>query len=225
MPGRQPAEDLAVLHREVLRDPVGAAHRIGADPECGGLLDARHVGLPLVWFAHGLREAVVDHRPPGRLGEAPDHAVPQLDILAAAGLDRAGAHFAQHVAERENLLLVGPQGRDVAALRIIVTLLARHREAERPGFHAVTDDILHRLDLVVGGARLLALVAHHVMAYRSMADQIADIDAKAFVELVHVLAGRLPVELDRTQHLHRDRFDVGEELGQPLLGALAHRRQ
>ena len=43
--------------------------------------------------------------------------------------------------------------------------------------------------------------------------------------MVHVLAGRFPVEIDRAQHLHRDRFDIGEELGQPLLGALAHRRQ
>ena len=111
------------------------------------------------------------------------------------------------------------------ALRVVMALLARHREAERAGLHAVADDILHRLDLVVGGARLLALVAHHVMAHRGVADQIADIDAEAFVEMVHVLAGRLPVEIDRPQHLHRDRFDIGEELGQPLLGALAHRRQ
>jgi len=84
---------------------------------------------------------------------------------------------------------------------------------------------MHRLDLVVGGTRLLALIAHHVMAYRGMADQVADIDAETLVEMVHVLAGRLPVEVDGTQHLHRDRFDIGEELSQPLLAALAHRRQ
>jgi len=58
-----------------------------------------------------------------------------------------------------------------------------------------------------------------------MADQITDIDTEAFVEPVHILAGRLPVELDRAEDVHRDRFDVGQELGQPLLAALAHRRQ
>ena len=78
---------------------------------------------------------------------------------------------------------------------------------------------------VVGGARLLAVVAHHVMAHRGMADQIADIDAETLVEMVHVLRDRLPVEIDGAQHLHRDRFDIGEELGHPFLGALAHRRQ
>ncbi len=43
--------------------------------------------------------------------------------------------------------------------------------------------------------------------------------------MVHVLAGRLPIEIDRAQHLHRDRFDIGEELGEPLLGAFPDRRQ
>src|SRR5437660_617565 len=130
MPGRQAPEYLAVLHREVLRDTVRTAHRVGADAECGGLLDPRHMYLPLVGLAHRLREAVVDDGTPGRLGETPDHAVLQLDILAAAGLDRAGAHLAQHIAKRENLLLVGPQSGDVAALRILKARLARHREAE-----------------------------------------------------------------------------------------------
>ena len=225
MPGRQAAEHLAVLHREVLRDPVRAAHRVGPDPERRSLLDPRHVHLPFVRLAHRLRQAVVDDGAAGRLGEAADHAVFQLDILAAAGLDRAGADLTQHVAKREDLLLVGPQRRDMNALRVVMSFFARYREAQRPGLHAVTDDILHRLDLVVGGARLLALVAHHVMAHRGMADQIADIDAKALVEMVHVLARRFPVELDRAQYLHWDRFDVREELGQPFFGALAHRRQ
>ena len=111
------------------------------------------------------------------------------------------------------------------ALRVEMALLARHREAERAGLHAVAHDILHRLDLRLGGAGLLAVVAHHVMAHRRMADQIADIDAEVVVELIHVLRDRLPIELDGLQHLHRDRFDIGEELGEPLLGALAHRRQ
>src|SRR5262249_48587949 len=176
-------------------------------------------------LAHGLREAVVDDGTPGRLGETPDHAVLQLNVLPAAGLDRAGAHFAQHVAERENLLFIGPQSRDVATLRVIVALFARHREAERASFHAVAHDILHGLDLVIGGTRLLALFAHHVMPHGGMADQIADIDAETLVEMVHVLASRLPIEVHRAKYVHRDRFDVREEFGEPLLGAFAHRRQ
>src|SRR5437870_11666238 len=124
MPGRQAAEHLAILHREVLSDPVRAAHRISADAQRGGLLDPRHRDLPLVWLAHRLGKAVVDDGSPGRLGKTPDHPVLQLDILAAAGLYRAGAHLAQYVTKRENLLFVRPQGGDVDALRIIVALLA-----------------------------------------------------------------------------------------------------
>ena len=143
VPGRQAAEDLRVLHREVLRHPVRAAHRIGADAHRRGLLDARHVLLPLVRTAHRLRQVVVDDGAAGRLGEARHHAVLQLGVLAAAGLDHAGAHLAQHVGEREDLLLVGPQRRDVHALRIEMALLARHAKAERAGLHAVAHDVLH----------------------------------------------------------------------------------
>src|SRR5262249_11255710 len=42
---------------------------------------------------------------------------------------------------------------------------------------------------------------------------------------VHVLRDRFPVELDRLQDLHWDRFDIGEELGEALLGAFPDRRQ
>src|SRR6516225_1080912 len=133
--------------------------------------------------------------------------------------------ISRNTSEREDLLFVGPQGRDVHTLRVIVTLFARHREAQRAGLHAVADDVLHCFDLVVGGARLLALVAHHVMAYRGMADQIADIDPEGFVETIHVLAGRLPIEVHRSEHVHWDRFYVRKEFGESLLGALAHRRQ
>jgi hypothetical protein len=225
VPGRQAAEHLAVLHREVLRHPVRAAHRVGADAQRRGFLDPRHVDLPLIRPPHRLAQRVVDDHPPARLGEAAHHAVLQLDILPAAGLDRAGAQIAQHIGERENLTLIGPQRRDRHALRIEMPLLARHRETERAGFHALAHDVLHRLDLVVGRARLLAVVAHHVVAHRGMADQIADIDAEPLVEMIHVLRDRLPVEIDRLQHRHRDRFDIGEELGEPLLGAAPDRRQ
>ena len=82
----------------------------------------------------------------GRAGgfRQPRHQpVLHLGVAAAARLDDAGAELAQHVGERENLLLVGPQRRDVDALRVVMALVARHRQAERAAFHAVAHDVLH----------------------------------------------------------------------------------
>ena len=149
----------------------------------------------------------------------------ELGRAAAARLDDAGAHLAQYVAEREDLLFIGPQRRDMHALRIVVALVARHRQAERAALDAVAHDILHLFDFIVRRGAALGLVAHDVIAYRRMADQIADIDAQILVEPVHVLRDRLPIDLDGVQHFHRDRFDIGQELGDPLGGAGPHRRQ
>jgi hypothetical protein len=140
-------------------------------------------------------------------------------------LDDAGAHFAQHVGEREDLLLVRPQGRDVHALRVVMAAVARHRQAERAAFHAVAHDRLHLLQFGVGRDALLALVTHHVIAHRGVPDQRADIDPEMPVEPVHVLREGLPIDLDRVQDLHRDRFDIREELGHAFGLATAHRRQ
>jgi len=85
--------------------------------------------------------------------------------------------------------------------------------------------LLHRLDFVVGRGALLALLAHHVIAHGGMTDQRADIDAEIAVEPVHVLRERLPIDLDRVEHLHRDRFDIGQKLGHPGRVALLHRRE
>ena len=115
--------------------------------------------------------------------------------------------------------------RDVDALRVVMALVARHRQAERAALDAVAHDVLHLLDFVVGRGAPLALVAHHVVAHRRMADQIADIDAEMLVEPVHVLRDRLPIDLDGVEHLHRDRFDIGQKLGDPLCGARTNRRQ
>ena len=70
MPRRRAAEDLAVLHREVLRGPVRAAQREGADAGLRRLLEARHVLLPRVGIAHRLAEIVVDDGAARRFGEA-----------------------------------------------------------------------------------------------------------------------------------------------------------
>ena len=171
MPGRQAAEGLRVAHGEEVGDAVGRAGRIGADALGDRLIDVRHLLLPLVRATHRLVEVVVDDRTAGGLGQPAHQAVLHLGAVAAAALDDAGAEFAQHVAKREHLLLVGPQRRKMHALRIVVTLVARHREAQRAGAHAVAHDVLHRLDLVVGRGALLAFVAHHVVAHRGVADQ------------------------------------------------------
>src|SRR2546430_12791435 len=138
MPDRQTAKSLGVAHLEVVGDAVWGAHRKGADALRRGLADLRHMLFPLVGTAHGLAEIVVDDRAAGRLAEAAHQAVLHLGRIAAAGLNEAGAEIAQHVAEREDFLLVGPDRRDVDALRIEMPLVARHRGAERACLHAVT---------------------------------------------------------------------------------------
>ncbi len=106
-----------------------------------------------------------------------------------------------------------------------MALVARHREAKGAGLHAVAHQALHRRDLVISGGALLAVVIHHVVAHRGVADQVADIDPEIAVHLVEVLRHALPGEFERAQHLHRDRFDIGEELREAVLLAFAHRRQ
>ena len=104
-----------------------------------------------------------------------------------------------------------------------MALVARHRQPQCAGLHPITYEILHLLDFVIGRRALLAVVAHHVMAHRRVADQIADVDAEMMIELVEILRHSLPAEFDGAQYLHRDRFDIGEELRQPFFLALAHR--
>ena len=194
-------------------------------PALRGLFHARDVLLPLVGIAHGLAEAVVDHRPAGGFRKPRHQPVAEFRIDAAAHLHGAGTEFAQHVAEREDFLLVGPQCGDRHALRIIVPLLPRTGEADRASLHAVAHQRLHRLDFVLGGSALLAVLAHRVVAHRGVADQRAGIDAEALVEPVHVLRERLPVHIDGAQHLHWNGFDIGQELCHALFVAVPHWRQ
>ena len=91
------------------------------------------------------------------------------------------------------------------------------RDTERPSAPAFMPSRTRScicLDLVVGRGALLAVVAHHVVAHGGMADQIADIDAEIAVELGPCIAGTSPNEFERVEDLHRDRFDIGQELGQ-----------
>ena len=211
MPGRQAAEHLAVLHREVLRHPVRAAHRIGADAQRRGLLDARHVLLPLVRAAHRLRQAVVDD--------------------GAAASPRRGARIMPSLSSTywppPAWIVPVPSSRSTSASAKISFSSAHSagigtpcgskwpfsRDTERPSapaFMPSRTTSCIALICVVGGARLLAVVAHHVVAHRGVADQIADIDAEVLVELVHVLRDRLPIELDGASA--------------PPSGSLRHRR-
>src|SRR5436305_6168451 len=137
MPHRQTTEGLGVAHLEVIGDAVRGAHREGADALRGRRVDLRHLLLPLAWPAHGLAEIVVDDGTAGRLAEAAHQRVLHLGAIAAARLDQAGAHLAQPVAEREDLLLIGPDRRDMNTLRIDMALVARYRQPERAGLHAI----------------------------------------------------------------------------------------
>ena len=171
-------------------------------------------------LAHGLRQAVVDDGAAGRLGEARASCRPSVrrstpppawivpvpisrSTSASAKISFSSAHSAG---------ICTPCG----------SKWPFSRDTERPSAPAFmpsrTTSCIALISSSVARA-LLAVVAHHVMAHRGVADQVADIDAEALVELVHVLRDRFPVELDGAQHLHRDRFDIGEELGQPLLVA------
>ena len=225
MPHRQPAEGLRVAHREIVGDAVRGAHREGADAFRGRRVNLGHLLLPLAGPAHRLAEIVIDDGAARRLAEPAHQRILHLGAVAAAGLDEAGAEVAQHVAESEDFLLVGPDRRDVHALRVEMPLVARHREPERAGLHAVANQVLHLADFVLGGGALLAVVAHHVIADRGMADQVADIDAEMMVQLIEIFGKALPGEFEGVEHLHRDRLDIGEELRQAPLRPLAHRRQ
>ena len=192
MPGRQAAEDLACSHREVLRDAVRAAHRVGADALRRGLVDPRHVLLPLVRAAHGLAEVVVDD---GRPVASDSRAIrpsfspastPPPDWMMPVPSSRSTSPSAKiSFSSAHNAGMWH-------ALRVEMALSARHREAERAGLHAVAHDVLHRLDLVVGRGALLALVAHHVVAHRGVADQLADIDAEVAGRAGPCIAGSSP---------------------------------
>ena len=225
MPHRHPAEGLSVAHREVVGDAVRRAHREGADALRGRRVDLGHLLLPLAGPAHRLAEIVVDDGAAGRLAEPAHQRVLHLGAVAAARLDEAGAEVAQHVAESEDFLFVRPDCRDVHALRVEMTLVARHREAQRAGLHAVAHQTLHLLYFVVRSGALLAVVAHHVVADRGVTDQVADIDAEMVIHLVEIFGKGLPGEFEGVEHLHRDRLDIGEELRQTALRSLAHRCQ
>jgi hypothetical protein len=225
MPRRRAAENLTVAHRERLRRPIRAAQRECADPGFRRFVEPRHVLLPGVGIAVGLAEIVVDDRAARRFGDARHQAVSELWRAAAAALDDAGAKLAQYIGEREDLVFVGQQCGNVLALRIVMAFVARHRKAERTGLHAVAHDVLHRLDFFARGGAFLALVAHDVVAHGRVSDQIADVDAKASFEPVHVLRDGLPLDRNGAEHLHRNRFDVGKKFRDALLGPGSYRRE
>src|SRR6202050_3386684 len=108
MPGRQAAEGLGVFHRKEVGDAVRRARGVGTNALSNRRIDMRHLLFPLVWSPHRLVEVVVDHRAAGGLGQSAHQAGLHLGAVAAAALDDAGAEFAEYVAKREDLLLLGP---------------------------------------------------------------------------------------------------------------------
>ena len=137
-----------------------------------------------------------------------------------------GAHVSQNVAQGENLLLCGPDRRDQYPLGVEVALVSRHGQAQSTGLNSVADQLLHRLDLVLGGLAALALVSHDVVPDGGVSDQCSYVYSKALlVQGIHVLAGSLPGEVYRAKYFHWNRFHTGQELGDPFLCARPYRRQ
>ena len=52
-----------------------------------------------------------------------------------------------------------------------------------------------------------------------MTNQSADVNPEALIHGIHILRDRFPGIVDGFQHIHRNRFDIGEEFRHPLGGA------
>ncbi len=78
--------------------------------------------------------------------------------------------------------------------------------------HRVTHDLLHLRDLVLGRSTLRGIRAHHVGAYRRMADVSGDVDrTAALAQQVQVLRKCLEAPVDAAfQHIERHAFDLRE---------------
>ena len=219
MPGRDAPEGLRIAHGEARHVAVGRAQRIGPNPGFGRFVDQRHVLFPGLRLPHRLPQVVIDHLAATGLGQAGHQAVLQLGIPPAATLDGADAEFAQDVRERKDLVFLRPERRNMDALGIVMAPIFRHGQPQRPSLHALADNAAHGLDLVRRGGAPLALVAHDVIAHGRMADEVAHVHPEPLVEGVHVLPHRFPGHLDGVQHLHGNRFDIREKLGQAGLTA------
>jgi hypothetical protein len=204
---------------------LGVHSGLARMPALAGVLDQGHVLFPGVRLPHRLPQIVIDDLAATGLVQARHQAVLQLRVPPAAALDDADPELAQDVRERKDLGFLGPEGRNMDALGIVMAPIFRHGQPQGPGLQARADNPAHGRDLLRRGSTPLALVAHDIIAHGRMANEVPDIHPEPLVEGVHILPDRFPGHGDRVEHLHRNGFDIGEKLGQAGLAATAHRRQ
>src|SRR5439155_62367 len=203
-----------------------AAERHRADTLPHRLLDVLEVRAPPPRLTCLFGERVVHDGPARRLGDPAEEPVLELGVGAAAALDHAGADLTQHVGQREQLGLRRGRRRDAFAGDVEVVHVARDREPERAGLERLAHHPPHGLELGVGGLTIGALLAHRVEPHRGVADERADVHRQLLPNRAHVLGERFPVPRHaRAEHVHRDRFDVGEHPGEPLARFLLYRRE
>ncbi len=176
----------AIAAQGDLRDDIGTivvlrAHR-------GDLLIERH------FLGDGLERGKGD-REPGLAAHLPHPAklVP-LAPHVAGHFEHAMPGAAHRAADCDQFFRGGGGAGDDLALDIAMDHGAAGREAQRPGAHALFDDLRHLRDVIGGGdgAGPLAL-AQHIGAHGAMRDMGGDIDgAWEFLQRVEIFGEAFP---------------------------------
>jgi hypothetical protein len=120
--------------------------------------------------------------------------------------------LAEHIDHGKELLFRRTGTGNPPAFNVKVVAIPRNRHAQRPGFQAVANGLLHRGQLCWRGGALIFLAGlpHGVIPHRGMRDQHAGIDPQALLHDVHIVGERGPVPRHPSvEHVHRDGFDIG----------------
>src|SRR5207245_9448051 len=125
------AEARTVSRAEPVPDAPWAAERDRTDSLTRRLLDVGQVGPPSAGLPRLLEESVVHDRATARLREPAQEAVLQLGIRASTALDHAGADFAEHVGQREEVRLRRAGGGNPLAHDVEVIHVAPDRDPGR----------------------------------------------------------------------------------------------